>query len=127
RELGLRGELSLEHVFRLLSLVLDPEAIRAAYRSLVSTDDEARSFALEYLEQTLPGDVRRRLWPFIGDMSAYQENRALRPLDRVVADLVRTGATLFGGSEEREALRRYLSESNRPVGEPGDSEDGGPS
>lgn len=123
RELGVRGELSLEHVFRLLSLVLDPEAIRAAYRSLVSADVEARSFALEYLEQVLPGDVRRRLWPFIGDMSAYQENRALRPIDRVVADLVRTGATLFGGAEQREALRRYLSESSRRAGEASDSVD----
>ena len=111
RRLGLRGELSLEHVFRLLGLVLDADPIRAAYRSLRSDDDEARSFALEYLEQVLPGDVKRRLWPFIGDLSEHQERRALRPLDHVVADLVRTGATLFGGSEERAALRRYLNES----------------
>ncbi len=115
RQLGIRGELSLEHVFRLLSLVLDPEPMRAAYRSLLSDDVEARSFALEYLEQVLPGDVKRRLWPFIGDLSEHQERQALRPLDRVVADLVRTGATLFGGTEERAALRRYLSESRGPT------------
>ena len=115
RRLGLRGELSLEHVFRLLGLVLDADPIRAAYRSLRSDDDEARSFALEYLEQVLPGDVKRRLWPFIGDLSEHQERRALRPLDHVVADLVRTGATLFGGSEERAALRRYLNESRGPA------------
>jgi hypothetical protein len=112
RQLGLRGELSLEHVFRLLSLVLDAEPMRAAYRSLLSDDEEARSFALEFLEQVLPGDVKRRLWPFIGDLSEHQERQALRPLDLVVADLVRTGATLFGGGEQREALRRYLSESH---------------
>ncbi len=115
RQLGIRGELSLEHVFRLLSLVLDADPIRAAYRSLLSDDVEARSFALEYLEQVLPGDVKRRLWPFIGDLSEHQERQALRPLDRVVADLVRTGATLFGGTEERAALRRYLSESRGPT------------
>ncbi len=115
RRLGLRGELSLEHVFRLLGLVLDADPIRAAYRSLRSDDEEARSFALEYLEQVLPGNVKRRLWPFIGDLSEHQERRALRPLDHVVADLVRTGATLFGGSEERAALRRYLNESRGPA------------
>lgn len=114
RQLGLRGELSLEHVFRLLSLVLDSTPMRAAYRSLLSDDDEARSFALEYLEQVLPADVKQRLWPFIGDLSEHQELKALRPLDDVVTDLVRTGATLFGGTEQREALRRYLSESHGP-------------
>ena len=115
RQLGLRGELSLEHVFRLLTLVLDEAPMRAAYRSLLSDDEEARSFALEYLEQVLPTDVKRKLWPFIGDLSDYQEQQAIRPLDDVVADLVRTGATLFGGSEQREALRRYLSESHGPA------------
>jgi hypothetical protein len=102
-------------VFRLLSLVLDAAPIRAAYRSLLSGDEEARSFALEYLEQVLPTDVKQRLWPFIGDLSDYQERQAIRPLDDVVADLVRTGATLFGGTEQREALRRYLDESHGPT------------
>lgn len=108
RRVGVRGELSLEHTFRLLSLVLDAEPIRAAYRALLSADGEARSFALEYLEQVLPPDVRDRLWPFIGDLSAAQERRAIRSLDDVVEDLMRSGATLFGGDQEREALRRYL-------------------
>ena len=115
RQLGLRGELSLEHVFRLLSLALDEAPMRAAYRSLLSDDEEARSFALEYLEQVLPTDVKQKLWPFIGDLSDYQEQQAIRPLDDVVADLVRTGATLFGGTEQREALRRYLSDSHGPA------------
>ncbi|MFO7586869.1 MAG: hypothetical protein R6X22_02250 [Gemmatimonadota bacterium] len=108
RRIGVRGELSLEHTFRLLSLVLEPEPIRAAYRAVLSAEGEARSFALEYLEQALPPDVRDRLWPFIGDLSAAQERRAIRPLDAVVGDLMRSGTTLFGGEDERDALRRYL-------------------
>jgi AAA family ATP:ADP antiporter len=111
RRVGLRGELSLEHTFRLLSLVLDRDTIRAAYHGIVLNDPELRSFALEYLEQVLPADVRDRLWPFIGDLSASAEQRALRNLDDVVADLLQTGATLFGSQEDREALRRYLDES----------------
>ncbi len=112
RRVGLRGELSLEHTFRLLSLVLDRNAVRAAYHGITLNDPELRSFALEYLEQALPSDVKKRLWPFIGDLSASAEQRALRNLDEVVADLLQTGATLFGNEEDREALRRYLEETD---------------
>jgi hypothetical protein len=111
RRVGLRGELSLEHTFRLLSLVLDRDTVRAAYHGIILNDPELKSFALEYLEQVLPQDVRDRLWPFIGDLSASAEQRALRDLDDVVADLLLSGATLFGSQEDREALKRYLDET----------------
>jgi AAA family ATP:ADP antiporter len=115
RRVGLRGELSLEHTFRLLSLVLDRDTVRAAYHGIILNGPELKSFALEYLEQVLPSDVRDRLWPFIGDLSASAEQRSLREIDDVVADLLQTGATLFGSQEDREALRRYLDEStDRP-------------
>jgi ATP/ADP translocase len=108
RRVGLRGELSLEHTFRLLSLVLEPRTVQAAYHGIVLDDPELESFALEYMEQVLPPDIRKRLWPFIGDMSASAERRAIRKLDDVVADLLQTGATLFGTPESREELQRYL-------------------
>ena len=103
-----RGQLSLKHTFRLLSLVLDSDAVRAAYQGILSDDEHLLSLALEYLEQVLPKDVRDRLWPFIGDLSARQQERAIRPLEDVVEDLMRSGATLFQSEEEREALRRLL-------------------
>ena len=124
RRVGERGQLSLEHVFRMLGLVGDPAAIRAAWRALLSEQPEARSFALEYLDQVLPTDVRDGLWPFIGDLSADRERRAIRPIDDVVADLARTGATLFGDGDERDALRRYLE---APDGREEDPADGGAS
>lgn len=102
-----RGELSLEHVFRLLSLVRDADTIRAAWRGITGDHEELGSLALEYLEQALPDDVRRKLWPFIGDLSAEQSRRALRPLNVVIDDLLETGATLFLG-DERVRLRRFL-------------------
>jgi hypothetical protein len=106
-----RGELSLEHVFRLLSFVLDAEAIHAAWNGITGDAAELESLALEYLEQVLPEDVRDRLWPFIGDLSAEQARRAIRPLDDVIEDLMDTGATLFGG-DHRRALARYLERSD---------------
>lgn len=106
RRIGTRGELSLEHTFRLLALVLEPEPVRAAFHGIVLDDEKLKSLALEYLEQTLPADVREKLWPFIGDVSERQRRRARRPLPDVVSDLLTTGATLFEGLEEQEALRR---------------------
>jgi HEAT repeat protein len=109
-----RGELSLEHVFRLLSFVLDAEAIHAAWNGIMGDDTEVESLALEYLEQVLPGDIRERLWPFIGDLTAEQARRSIRPLDDVIEDLMETGATLFGG-DHRRALARYLERSDDSV------------
>lgn len=107
-----RGQLSLKHTFRLLSLVMDEDAVRAAYQGIVSDDHRLLSLALEYLEQVLPRDVKERLWPFIGDLSDRQRERAIRPLGEVVEDLVKTGATLFQSEEERQALRRLLEEED---------------
>jgi hypothetical protein len=105
-----RGELSLEHTFRLLSLVLEAEAVRSAYQGVLLGDDRLRSLALEYLDQVLPDDVRERLWPFIGDLSEYQRARRERPLRDVVSDLVTTGDTLFMSERDRGALRRLLGD-----------------
>jgi ATP/ADP translocase len=105
-----RGQLSLKHTFRLVSLILDQDAVRAAYQGIVSDDDRLLSLALEYLEQVLPKDVKDRLWPFIGDLTERQREKAIRPLGEVVEDLVKTEATLFQSEEEREALRRLLEE-----------------
>ncbi len=110
KRLGARGELSLEHTFRLLSLVLEPEVVRAAFHGVILDDERLKSFSLEYLEQVLPSDIRAKLWPFIGDVSEHKREKSLRNLDDVVSDLMQTGETLFGGAEEREALKRILDE-----------------
>ena len=105
-----RGELSLEHTFRLLTLVLDPERVRAAYHGVILDDMHLKSLALEYLEQVLPRSVRHRLWVFIGDISDKRKEQQLRPLDAVVEDLMATNLTLFKGDVSRLALQRMLDE-----------------
>ncbi len=112
---GVRGELSLEHTFRLLSLVLDPEQTRAAYHGIILEDPQLKSFALEYLDHVLPQSIRHRLWVFIGDVSEKRKARQLRSIDAVVADLMATGQTLFGGELSQIALRRIVED-----GESGD-------
>lgn len=108
-----RGELSLEHTFRLLSIVLEPEPIRTAFFGIVLEDDRLRGISLEYLEQVLPGEIRRKLWPFIGDISEHQRKREMREMDEVVADLLETGATLFAGDAARARLREALEDDER--------------
>ena len=110
KRVGVRGELSLEHTFRLLSLVREPEAVRAAFNGIILDEERLKNFSLEYLEQVLPPDVRKHLWPFIGDVSEYQREKSLRSIDEVVSDLMITGATLFADAPDREALKQILEE-----------------
>ena len=54
RRVGRRGELSLEHTFRMLSLILDVELVRTAFHSLLSEDVKLESIALEYWSWPYP-------------------------------------------------------------------------
>jgi AAA family ATP:ADP antiporter len=119
RRVGMRGELSLEHTFRLLTLVLEPEPVRAAYHGVVLDDDHLKSLALEYLEQALPRSIRHRLWLFIGDDSERRKAIQLRPIDAVVEELMATSMTIFKGDGSRLALRKMIEDG----GERGSSEE----
>jgi len=57
-----RSNLSLEHVFSLLALVLPREPLKVAFRALHTEDRQLRGLSLEYLESVLPAAVRSRLW-----------------------------------------------------------------
>ena len=58
---------SLEHVFTLLSLVLDRDALRLSFKAVFSSERTIRGTALEYLENVLPEAIRRGLWPHLGE------------------------------------------------------------
>ncbi len=108
KQVDLRGELSLEHTFRMLTLVLPPVPVKTAFQGILFNDEKLKSFALEYLELVLPQDIRQRLWAFIGDISEYQKEKSIRPLNEVVEDLVNTGITLFGDKESKRKLKEAL-------------------
>src|SRR4030095_170336 len=105
-----RGQLSLEHAFRLLSLVLDPTPVKTSYQGILLGDEKLKSFSLEYLEHVLPRPIHDKLWPFIGDLSEAQQQKKLRPVNQVVEDLLKTGATLFSDEISRETLRQAIEE-----------------
>ena len=64
-----RLEYSLEHVFTLLSLTFDRDALLLSKQALYSSDRNLRGTALEYLENVLPEQVKSKLWPHLGEGS----------------------------------------------------------
>jgi AAA family ATP:ADP antiporter len=56
----------LEHVFTLLALTLDPDAVHLSMQAALSPDDNLRGTALEYLENVLPADLYSDLLQHLG-------------------------------------------------------------
>ncbi len=84
-EAGLGVDYSLEHVFTLLSLVLERDALHLSFRAVFSSDRGIRGTALEYLENVLPETIRRGLWPHLG--LALEPRRSGRGPATLVAEL----------------------------------------
>ncbi len=83
-----RANQSLAHVFTLLALVLPTKPLRLAFRALHTDDQGLRGTALEYLETTLPHDIRDRLWRFLED--PRPPGTVPRPDEQALADLLRS-------------------------------------
>ncbi|MEM8607923.1 MAG: Npt1/Npt2 family nucleotide transporter [Myxococcota bacterium] len=83
-------ERGLTHVFTLLGLVLDREAVMLARRALVGSDTRLRGTALEYLENVLPDGIRTKLWPYVGGPTSRSQTKRSR------AELIRELEKLEG-------------------------------
>ncbi len=72
-----RSATGLYHVFTLLGLTYPAEPMRLAFQGVYTDDRSLRATALEYLETTLPPDIRSLLWPLIAsDETAPASGRA---------------------------------------------------
>jgi hypothetical protein len=60
------GTVALDHVFALLSLVLETEPVLISLQALRGDNKQLRGTALEYLDNVLPAPVRAALWPRLG-------------------------------------------------------------
>jgi AAA family ATP:ADP antiporter len=79
-------------VFGLLSLIYPARDVEAAHRSLLSQDLRLRANALEYLDNTLSGSLRRDLFAVIDD--APPEDRLHRAAQQYGVDIEPAEATL---------------------------------
>jgi hypothetical protein len=100
----------LEHVFNLLSTVLEREPLRIAYFA-VQSQESIRGTALEYLENVLPERVRPGLLSLIGAGIRPLRPAAPRPSAELAQELLRSSAEI-----------RDLGEP--PEGEDEDSKEG---
>ncbi len=87
-----RANRGLQHVFTLLALIVPPSPLQLAYRGLHTTDAQVRGTALEYLEATLPAEIRKALWPFL-EVPPTQ-SPALRSRDEILHDLLASEASI---------------------------------
>jgi hypothetical protein len=94
---------SVEHVFTLLSMVLDREPLEICLRALDSKNNTLRGTALEYLENVLPTDIKQKLWPYLGQ--AKPARGRARPPAQIVEDLLRSMDALAVDREEIEKQR----------------------
>jgi hypothetical protein len=97
------AERGLAHVFTLLSLAVEREPLQIAYWAVLGADPGLRGTALEYLENVLPDDVRRALWPYLG--ARTQAPAARRSRERLEEDLLRSSDTL---GLDRQALKKMM-------------------
>jgi hypothetical protein len=75
-----RVDRSLEHVFTLLSLHLEREPLRMAFRALHQEDARHRGTALEYLNTVLPVAIKELLWPLLGGSAPLPSARGAAEL-----------------------------------------------
>jgi hypothetical protein len=80
-----RVDRSLEHMFTILSLILEREPLRMAFTGLHHEDQKYRGTALEYLDTVLPRDVRDIIWPYLGEAAPLP---SVRPPNELLADLL---------------------------------------
>lgn len=76
---------SIGHVFTLLALTLDMDAVRLSMKAAFSEDINLRGTALEYLENVLPADLYNALADRIG--SGEEGTRRGRTLREVIREL----------------------------------------
>ena len=78
----------LDHVFALLSLVLDRDALGLALRALSSPNAQLRGTALEYIENVVPEPLRSQIRPYMPHDEPRQ--RAKRPEAELLKELERS-------------------------------------
>jgi hypothetical protein len=105
-----RTSRTLEHLFRLLSLVLPKEPLQIAFRGLHTGDQNLRGIALEYLESVLPSSIREPLWPYLEDHRPA--HHPTRSREEVLDTLMRSYESI---ELDLAALKKKLGDSQGPV------------
>jgi hypothetical protein len=113
-----RRDQVLEHLFTMLGFCFPGEPLTVALRGVRSRDEHLRATAFEYLESTLPGDLRRRLWPILDAPPIRRPSSAGAPREAIDSLLSARHSIAFRVDELRAQLedleRRQAGEADRP-------------
>ena len=109
RSLAEKHERRLGRTFQLLGLINTPSDIAAVRHSLKDSDPKTRSRGIEYLDNLLAGDVRKRVMMLVEDMPAEERIRKGNVLYRTrVRDVEDTVAQLLHDEDESIAAAAVL-------------------
>jgi hypothetical protein len=113
-----RRDQVLEHLFTMLGFCFPGEPLTVALRGVRSRDEHLRATAFEYLESTLPGDLRRRLWPILDAPPIRRPSSVGAPREAIDSLLSARHSIAFRVDELRAQLedleRRQAGETDRP-------------
>ena len=106
RAIGERLERTLDRMYRLLGVLYDVDDVAAARHAIESGGAKRRAHGLEYLDNLLSANVRKRILPFIDETpladKVYQANVVLgttpRDLDDTLAQLIHEGNPVIAAS-----------------------------
>ncbi len=101
-----RAKRSLEHVFTLLSLAMEREALKVAFRGLHTDDEMLRGTSIEYLDVVLPDEIRPKLWPLI---TGEEREVSARTRAEAEAELLQSSTSI---ALNLEALRDALAKKS---------------
>lgn len=82
---GRRVTHGLAYIFALLLTVLDRDSLQLAIRALADSHAGHRGTGLEYLDNVLPAELKRRLWPLLQDGSLARAT--LRSPDEILDEI----------------------------------------
>lgn len=102
RILADRASRSMEHVFRLLSLILPDAPLEVAFQGLQTDDATLRGTALEYLDSVLMPELKAELWPFLDADEAWTPSKD-RDTDAVVDRLMKSRPSILAKLEALES------------------------
>ena len=116
-----RLDRGLEHVFTLLSLVLDSQHVRIAFQGIHTDDPSLHGLSLEYLDSVLPEDLREPVLALVAiDEEAKRKPRGhvTRDQRQVVEDLLRSRESIVMNLT---ALKKTSKRREPPEGETSES------
>lgn len=105
-----RPKSALREVFAVLALTLEEEPLGLALSALTSRDPTLRGTSFEYLDNVLPDELRKRLWPRLVELAksappARDPDKPPRSRRELVDDLTRSADALV---IDRNALIRNV-------------------